>query len=65
MLTFDEVLNQIPKGTECSILLANGFSQAWNAKIFNYANLLDVAKFGNRDVELKRLFNKAETYGNL
>ena len=62
MLTFDEALNQIPEGTKYSILLANGFSQAWNTNIFNYANLLDSANFGNRDSELKSLFNNAKTY---
>ncbi|SMN17350.1 hypothetical protein CRYPA_1461 [uncultured Candidatus Thioglobus sp.] len=62
MLTFDKALDLIPEGTKYSILLANGFSQAWNADIFNYANLLGAAKFENRDVELKSLFNDAKTY---
>jgi len=45
-----------------SILLGNGFSQAWNAKIFNYANLLESANFGKRDKNLRALFKHFDTY---
>lgn len=62
MLTFDEALKLIPEKTKCSILLANGFSQAWDADTFNYANLLDNADFENRNMELRALFNNVKTY---
>ena len=37
MLSYQDALNQLKRGEKRSILIANGFSQAWDAKIFNYA----------------------------
>ena len=62
MLTFQEALGNIDQEETPSILLANGFSQAWNAKIFNYANLLEAANFGQRDAIIRSLFTSLNTY---
>ena len=62
MLTFQEALGKIDKEEIPSLLLANGFSQAWSAKIFNYANLLEAADFGERDAVIRSLFTKLNTY---
>lgn len=45
-----------------SILLANGFSQAWDHYIFNYQNLLQQANFGVRDKKIRDIFTKFNTY---
>lgn len=62
MLNFQEALDSIDKEEKPSILLANGFSQAWNAQIFNYANLLEAADFGERDAIIRSLFTNLNTY---
>lgn len=62
MITFQEAIDSIEDGETPSILLANGFSQAWNVDIFNYANLFEAADFGRRDVALRALFNEIGTY---
>ncbi|NLR37464.1 DUF4917 family protein [Aeromonas hydrophila] len=62
MLLYQDAIEQLPDGEKPSILIANGFSQAWNAKIFNYANILEAAHFGGRDNEINNLFKKSETY---
>ncbi len=62
MLTFDEALATIPAGTLPTVLLGNGFSQAWNAAIFNYASLFQVANFGDRDVQIRTLFERLNTW---
>lgn len=62
MLSYQDALNQLDDGERRSILIANGFSQAWDADIFNYANLLDSASFGTRDVEIRGLFKASSTY---
>lgn len=62
MLSYQDALNQLKEGEKRSILIANGFSQAWGAKIFNYANLLNAASFGKRDVEISGLFTASNTY---
>ncbi len=62
MLTYKDALNQLDEGEIPSILIGNGFSQAWDARIFNYANLLDAARFGDRDAEIRGLFNVLNTY---
>lgn len=62
MLTFDEALATLPAGTSPTVLLGNGFSQAWNAAIFNYASLFQVANFGDRDVEIRTLFARLNTW---
>lgn len=45
-----------------SVLLANGFSRAWNTRIFNYQNLLLAANFGERDQQIRALFARSGTY---
>ena len=62
MLTYHDALAKVPTGENLSILVANGFSQAWNPNIFNYSNLLSAASFGTRDTEIKQLFTKSNTY---
>lgn len=62
MLSYQNAIDRLPEGEKPSILIANGFSQAWNAKIFNYASILGAASFGTRDKEIKGLFKKSETY---
>lgn len=62
MLTFDEALSTLPSGPLPAVLLGNGFSQAWNASIFNYASLFQVASFGDRDVQIRALFERLKTW---
>lgn len=62
LLSFQDCLNQLEENTTPSILLANGFSQAWNRDIFNYQNLLEKSNFGERDEKIKEIFEKLETY---
>ena len=62
MLTFEEALAALPAGTSPTVLLGNGFSQAWNAAIFNYASLFQVANFGDRDVQIRTLFERLNTW---
>lgn len=62
MQTFENALCSIDQDESPSILLANGFSQAWNHRIFNYSNLLAAANFGPRDVQIKSLFEKICTF---
>lgn len=49
LLTFQEAMDSVDEDSKPSIVLANGFSQAWDAQIFNYENLLEAAEFGDRD----------------
>lgn len=60
--SFQETLNSLDNDEKPSILLANGFSQAWDSDIFSYANLLDQADFGGRNVQIKGLFDDFDTY---
>ncbi|CAH6870852.1 conserved hypothetical protein [Vibrio chagasii] len=60
--TFEEKLDSLEVEETPSVLLANGFSQAWNHNIFNYENLLQRANFGARDRNIKDIFNKFETF---
>lgn len=62
MLSFQEAIDSLDEGEKPSILLANGFSQAWDPEIFNYQNLLDAADFGDRDEVIRPLFNEFGTY---
>lgn len=62
VLSYQEALNQLESNEGRSILIANGFSQAWNSNIFNYENLLDAASFGKRDAEIRGLFTASNTY---
>lgn len=61
--SFEEAMNdRVPDNEKPSILLANGFSQAWNTAIFNYKNLLIGANFGIRDTQIREIFAKFNTY---
>lgn len=62
LLTFQEAIDSVEESSKSSILLANGFSQAWNDEIFNYANLLAAANFGDRDGIIRPLFESLGTY---
>ena len=62
MKTFQESIDSLDEDEKPSIVLANGFSQAWNPQIFNYSNLLQAASFGNRDVVIRSLFKSLDTY---
>lgn len=62
MQTFREAMDTIDEDSKPSIVLANGFSQAWDAKIFNYANLFEAANFGDRDEVIRPLFQSLRTY---
>lgn len=62
MLTFQDAIDSIDEGEKPSVLLANGFSQAWDPEIFNYQNLLDAADFGEREGVIRPLFDALETY---
>lgn len=62
MLTFEEAWGLLAPGTRPAILLGNGFSQAWNHQIFNYASLLQAADFEQRDAEIRALFARLGTW---
>ena len=62
MFTFDEAIDEVRDDVESSVLLGNGFSQAWNAEIFNYENLLEQADFDEQDQTIRELFNHFQTY---
>ena len=62
MLTYQEALDSMEEDETPSILLGNGFSQAWDATIFNYENLLDSADFDERETVLRPLFERMGTY---
>jgi hypothetical protein len=60
--TFEDKINSLGKGEKPSILLANGFSQAWDHDIFNYQNLLQQANFGVRDATIRDIFTRFNTF---
>lgn len=62
MLTYNEALERLEEGERPSVILGNGFSRAWRNDIFNYANLVEAAKFGARDENIRSLFQRLETY---
>lgn len=62
MLTFDEAFAALVPNSEPAILLGNGFSQAWNTAIFNYASLLQVANFEDREDQIRELFARLNTW---
>lgn len=59
--TFDEQLDKMD-GEVPSILLGNGFSQAWERNIFNYRNLFQQANFGVRHNSLINAFTHFDTF---
>ncbi len=62
MKTFQEAINLLDEDEKNSIILANGFSQAWSPQIFNYSNLLVAADSGDRDSVIRPLFENLGTY---
>lgn len=60
--SFEEKIDSLEPEEIPSIILANGFSQAWNYGIFNYKNLLQKANFGARDASIRDIFNKFDTF---
>ena len=62
MITYSEAIQSVPPYQMTSILLANGFSQAWDHIIFNYKYLLQAANFGDRAPQIQELFKKLKTY---
>lgn len=61
MITFEEAFSSV-ENESCSILLANGFSQAWNSNIFSYKSLFSSAEFGGREFVIRRIFDTFKTY---
>jgi hypothetical protein len=59
--SFEQKLDSID-GAVPSILLGNGFSQAWRSDIFNYRNLFQRANFGVRHQALYNIFRELYTY---
>ncbi|KAB7895999.1 DUF4917 family protein [Rouxiella sp. S1S-2] len=59
--SFDQKIDSL-EGAVPSILLGNGFSQSWDAAIFNYKNLLASANFGPRDVAIRHIFSIFDTF---
>jgi hypothetical protein len=60
--TFQEAMDSVDEDSKPSVVLANGFSQAWNSRIFNYENLLEAADFGDRNAVIRPLFQSLGTY---
>jgi hypothetical protein len=62
VLSYKDALNQLKDDETRSILIANGFSQAWDANIFHYASLFESANFNTRTTEIRALFKASNTY---
>lgn len=62
MKSFDEAMAELGDEPRPALLIANGFSQAWNAEIFNYATLYEKADFGASTTALRHLFEHFQTY---
>jgi len=62
MFTFDDAWDELAPDTRPAILLGNGFSQAWDTEIFNYASLLEVANFEGRELQIRELFTRLNTW---
>lgn len=62
MQTFQEAITSVQHVPNKSILLGNGFSQAWDNTIFNYQSLFAAANFGAHDAEIRAIFDRFETY---
>ncbi|EOI8103242.1 DUF4917 family protein [Klebsiella oxytoca] len=50
------------EGEKPSLLMGNGFSQAWSPQIFNYRNILDNANFGAHGDLIRKLFQELNTF---
>ena len=62
MAEFVEAFEKLADETPPAVLLGNGFSQAWNPAIFNYASLLQVATFEDREDQTRALFERLSTW---
>ncbi|MET1652397.1 DUF4917 family protein, partial [Yersinia enterocolitica] len=62
MISFDDAFDSLPEGSVPSIILGNGFSQSWDAEIFNYSQLYNVADFGDRHEAITSIFTHLQTY---
>lgn len=62
MITFEEAFSFVDYSGKRSILLANGFSQAWNKDVFSYKSLFSSAHFGERHRVIRRIFDTFNTY---
>ncbi|HCU2529346.1 TPA: DUF4917 family protein [Klebsiella oxytoca] len=61
MHTFAQALASLQEGEKPSLLMGNGFSQAWSPQIFNYRNILDNANFGAHGDLIRKLFQELNT----
>lgn len=64
---FKEIMDSITKDNsnedkKPSLLLGNGFSQAFDSDIFNYQNLFIKADFGDNNDKIKNIFTNFDTY---
>lgn len=62
LITLNDAWDALPDGVRPVVLLGNGFSRSWKNEIFDYASLLEQANFGERDIEIKKLFSKLDTW---
>lgn len=62
MRTFLQALETLPDGEKPSLLMGNGFSQAWSSAIFNYRSILDNSNFGEHEELIRGLFSEINTY---
>lgn len=62
MHTFAQALSSLPQEEKPSLLMGNGFSQAWSPQIFNYRSILDNANFGDHDDLIRKLFQELNTF---
>ncbi|HHJ4355947.1 TPA: DUF4917 family protein [Raoultella ornithinolytica] len=62
MYTYQQALETLPDGEKPSLLMGNGFSQAWSSAIFNYHSIFDKSNFGEHDELIRKLFEELNTY---
>lgn len=62
MKSYEDVQKELVGVASPALLVANGFSQAWNSDIFNYANLYEKADFQESSTILRGLFEHFQTY---
>lgn len=61
LLTFNEMQEQVGENGSISVLLGNGFSRSWSDEPFRYETLFQAANFGDRDHEIRQLFETLRT----
>lgn len=59
LISFDEALKKAGNNENSSVLLGNGFSAAWNRKIFSYSSLLNAAE--GMSPEIRKVFKEFDT----